>query len=167
MLILKYIDIPFDEDFTDQLFDTLLHLQSKPKDSLLIEVEDKPTDQILVELWSKPKYKIGETDSEFTDIAKIIQNVIVSIHNCEITRSTKILYEIDQLIQILTEIQRIIYNSGEQNIDSRFAIILAELLHKIRCNSTYIKVRQNRKINELILKIYKVLGKFMHNSQKI
>ena len=81
MLILKYVDIPFDEDFTDQLFDALLHLQSKPKDSLLIEVEGKLVDQMLVELWSKTKYQIEETNNEFTNFAQIVQNAIVSIHN--------------------------------------------------------------------------------------
>ena len=167
LLILKYVDIPFDEDFTDLLFDTLLHLQSKPKDSLLIEIEDRPTDQMLVELWSKNNDQNKETDREFIDFSRIVQNAIISIHNCEITGSTQNLEEIDQLTKILTEMQEHKDNSGEQNIDSRFAIILAELLYKIRCNSTFIKVRQNRLINELVVKVYKFLGHFMYNSQQI
>ena len=167
MLILKYVDIPFDEDFTDLLFDTLLHLQSKPNDSLLIEVEDRPTDQMLVELWSKNNDQNKQTDREFIDFSRIVQNAIVSIHNCEVTGSTQNLDEIDQLIQKMTEMQETKDNSEEQNIDSRFALILAELLYKIRCNSTFIEVRRNRLINELVVKVYKFLGHFMHNNQQI
>ena len=144
-----------------------MHLQSKPKDSLLIEIEDRPTDQMLVELWSKNNDQNKETDREFIDFSRIVQNAIISIHNCEITGSTQNLEEIDQLTKILTEMQEHKDNSGEQNIDSRFAIILAELLYKIRCNSTFIKVRQNRLINELVVKVYKFLGHFMYNSQQI
>ena len=55
----------------------------------------------------------------------------------------------------------------EKNIDSRFVLILAELLYKIRCNSTFIEVRRNRLINELVVKIYKLLGHFMYNNQQI
>ena len=164
---LKYVDIPFDEDFTDLLFDTLLHLQSKPKDSLLIETKYNPTDQMLVELWSKNNCQNKETDREFIDFSRIVQNAIVSIHNCEITGSTQNLDEIYQLIQKMTEMQEHKYNSGEQNIDSRFVIILAELLYKIRCNSTFIEVRRNRLINELVVKVYKFLDNFMNNNQQI
>ena len=167
LLILKYVDIPFDEDFTDLLFDTLLHLQSKPKDSLLIETKYNPTDQMLVELWSKNNCQNKETDREFIDFSRIVQNAIVSIHNCEITGSTQNLDEIYQLIQKMTEMQEHKYNSGEQNIDSRFVIILAELLYKIRCNSTFIEVRRNRLINELVVKVYKFLDNFMNNNQQI
>ena len=167
MLILKYVDIPFDEDFTDLLFDTLLHLQSKSKDSLLIEVEERPTDQMLVELWSKHSDQNKQTDREFIDFSRIVQNAIVSIHNCEVIKNTKNLDEIYQLIQKMTEMQETKDNSEEQNIDSRFALILAELLYKIRCNSTFIEIRQNKTINELVVKIYKFLGHFMYNNQQI
>ena len=167
MSILKYVDIPFDEDFADLLFDTLLHLQSKPKDSLLIEVEDKLVDQMLVELWSKTKYEVGETDKEFTDFVQIVQNAIVSIHNCEIIKNTQDLDDIDRLIKKMAEIQEDKNKLIKQNIDSRFAIILAELLCKIRCNSTFIEIRRNKTINELVVKVYKLLGHFMYNSQQI
>ena len=154
LLILKYVDIPFDEDFTDQLFDTLLHLQSKPKSSLLVEAKDKPTDQMMVQLWTKARYQVEETDTKFTDFAQIVQNAIVAIHNCEITRNTQDLDDIDQLIRKMAEIQEDEVQSREQIVDSRFAAILAELLYKIRCNSTFTEIRQNRTINELIIKIY-------------
>ena len=167
LLILKYVDIPFDEDFTDSLFDTLLHLQSKTRDSLLIEIEDRPTDQMLVELWSRNNNQNKETDIEFIDFSRIVQNAIVSIHNCEVIKNTQNLDEIKQLIQKITEMQEHKDNSGDQSIDSRFAIILAELLYKIRCNSTFIDVRRNRLINELVVKVYKFLGHFMHNNQQI
>ena len=144
-----------------------MHLQSKPNDSLLIEVEDRPTDQMLVELWSKNNDQNKQTDREFIDFSRIVQNAIVSIHNCEVTGSTQNLDEIDQLIQKMTEMQETKDNSEEQNIDSRFALILAELLYKIRCNSTFIEVRRNRLINELVVKVYKFLGHFMHNNQQI
>ena len=167
LLILKYADIPFDEDFTDLLFETLLHLQSKPDDSLLIEVKHRPTDQMLTELWSKAYSQARENDKKFTDFAKIVQNAIVSIHNCEITRSTQDLDDITKLIKNISQIQEDNDNSLEQNTDSRFAIILAELLYKIRCNSTLKEIRQNRTINELVVKVYKLLGYFMYNNQQI
>ena len=122
---------------------------------------------MLAELWSKNNDQNKVTDREFIDFSRIVQNAIVSIHNCEITGSTQNLDEIDQLIQKMTEIQEKKDNSGDQNIDSRFALILAELLYKIRCNSTFIEIRRNRLINELIVKIYKFLGHFMYNSQQI
>ena len=144
-----------------------MHLQSKPNDSLLIEVEDRPTDQMLVELWSKNNDQNNEIDREFIDFSMIVQNAIVLIHNCEIVKNTQNLDEIDQLIQKMTEMQETKDNSEEQNIDSRFALILAELLYKIRCNSTFIEVRRNMLINELVVKVYKFLGHFMHNNQQI
>ena len=82
-------------------------------------------------------------------------------------KNTKNLDEIYQLIQKMTEMQETKDNSEEQNIDSRFALILAELLYKIRCNSTFIEIRQNKTINELVVKIYKFLGHFMYNNQQI
>ena len=167
LLILKYADIPFDEDFTDLLFSSLLHLQSKFENSFLIEVKHKPTDQESAELESKANSQAQENDREFTDFAQIVQNVIVLIHNCEITRSTQDLGDIKILIDKIAEIQKDNDNSLEQNIDSRFAIILAELLYKIRCNSTLKEIRQNRTINELVVKIYKLLGRLMYNNKQI
>ena len=58
LFILKYVDIPFDEEFTDELVDVLLLLQTGPD--------------------------TNQTDSEFEWLCKTIQNVIVSIHNCEV-----------------------------------------------------------------------------------
>ena len=168
LLILKYVDIPFDEDFTDLLFDTLLHLQSK-SEGFTTHWNRREDQQI--RCWLNCGQKITtrteETDREFTEFSRIVQNAIVSIHNCEITRSTQNLEEIDELIQKMTEIQEDKDNSGDQNIDSRYAILLAELLYKIRCNSTFIEVRRNKTINELVVKIYKFLGYFMYNSQQI
>ena len=122
---------------------------------------------MLAELWSKASSQAQENDWEFTDFAKIVQNAIVSIHNCEITRSTRDLGDIKILIDKIAEIQEDKDNSSEQNTDSRFAIILAELLYKIRCNSTFKEIRQNRTINELVVKVYKLLGHSMYNNQQI
>ena len=144
-----------------------MHLQSKFENSFLIEVKHKPTDQESAELESKANSQAQENDREFTDFAQIVQNVIVLIHNCEITRSTQDLGDIKILIDKIAEIQKDNDNSLEQNIDSRFAIILAELLYKIRCNSTLKEIRQNRTINELVVKIYKLLGRLMYNNKQI
>ena len=122
---------------------------------------------MLAELWSKANSQVRENDWKFTDFAKIVQNAIVSIHNCEITRSTQDLGDIEILIDKIAEIQIDKDNSLEQNTDSRFAIILAELLYKIRCNSTLKEIRQNRTINELVVKVYKLLGHSMYNNQQI
>ena len=167
MLILKYVDIPFDEDFTDLLFETLLHLQSKPEDSQLIEVKHKPNDKMLAELWSKASSQAQENDRKFIKFAQIVQNAIVSIHNCEITRSTQDLDDIKILTDKIAEIQKDKDSSREQNIDSRFAIILAELLYKIKCNSTFKEIRQNGMINEFVVKVYELLGHLMYNDQQI
>ena len=121
----------------------------------------------MVQLWTKARYQVEETDTKFTDFAQIVQNAIVAIHNCEITRNTQDLDDIDQLIRKMAEIQEDEVQSREQIVDSRFAAILAELLYKIRCNSTFTEIRQNRTINELIIKIYWMLGHFMHDCQQI
>ena len=122
---------------------------------------------MVLQLWTKPNSQVGETDTKFTDFAQIVQNAIVAIHNWEITRSTQDLDDIDQLIRKMAEIQGDEVQSREQIVDSRFAVILAELLYKIRCNSTFTEIRQNRTINELIIKIYWMLGHFMHDCQQI
>ena len=122
---------------------------------------------MLAELWSKACSQAKNNNTKFTDFAKIVQNAIVSIHNCEITRSTQDLGDIEILIDKIAEIQKDKHNSLEQNTDSRFAIILAELLYKIRCNSTFKEIRQNRTINELVVKVYKLLGHSMYNNQQI
>ena len=108
-----------------------------------------------------------ETDTEFTDFAQIVQNVIVAIHNCEITRSSQNLDDVKILIEKMIEIQEDKVQSRKQNVDSRFAVILAELLYKIRCNSTFKEIRQNKTINDLVLKIYKTLGHLMFDSKQI
>ena len=167
LLILKYVDIPFDVDFTDQLFETLLHLQSKPEDSLPIEIKNKPTDHMLIELLSETHWQIGETDCEYTEFSQIVQNAIVWIHNCEITRNTQNLDDIEELIRNIIGIQEDKNKFRDKSVDSRFAIILAELLYKVRWNSTFIEIRQNMTIYELVVKVYKLLGHFMYNRQQI
>ena len=119
MLILKYVDIPFDEEFTDELVDVLLFLQNEPD--------------------------TNQTDSEFVRLCKTVQNVTVSIHNCEVKQKIINLSCINSLtdqLKILrdrlqmSQKNRYIFKDGKIDLnhtaDSEIALILEELLYKVR-----------------------------------
>ena len=154
LFILKYVDIPFDEEFTDELIDILLLLQTGPD--------------------------TNQTDSEFEWLCKTIQNVIVSIHNCEVKQKIENLDCITDLTDQLKNLRNRYYSSqdkrgtpkdGEnftnQAVDSEIALILLELLYKVRWNSNFEELRHCKDINFMLIKIYKTLGYLMDSSQDV
>ena len=143
-IFLKYVDIPFDESFTDGLVDTLFCLQSKSENSMIFEVQSKANDQMLAQLWSKNNVHFEESDCEFLKLTRIIQNVVVSVHNFESSGQLQNFDDIKDLIfQLKMLINRFYKNFDSNNVlketsiefdkidDSRTAIILGDLLYKI------------------------------------
>ena len=174
-IFLKYVDIPFDESFTDGLVDTLFCLQSKSENSMIFEVQSKANDQMLAQLWSKNNVHFEESDCEFLKLTRIIQNVVVSVHNFESSGQLQNFDDIKDLIfQLKMLINRFYKNFDSNNVlketsiefdkidDSRTAIILGDLLYKINWNSNSHFVSQNKIINLLISKIYKALGHLVY-----
>ena len=161
LFILKYIDIPFDEEFTDELVEMLLLLQTRPD-----------VDQI--------GYDANKTDNEFEWLCKTIQNVIVSIHNCEVKQKIEHLDCITDLTDQLKILRNRNYNSQDKRItpkdgknfsnqivDSEIALILWELLYKVRWNSNFEELRHSKDINFMLIKIYKTLGYLMDSNQDV
>ena len=157
--ILKYIDIPFDEEFTDDLVDLLLLLQTRPD-----------------------AYQIGhdanQIDSEFAWLSKIVKNVIVSIHNCEVKGKVDDLFYIKDLTKHLKSLRDKLQMNHKNKgilkddgidivIDSRIPLILWELLYKVRWNSNFEELRHCKDINFMLIKIYKTLGYLMDSSQDV
>ena len=115
---LKYVDIPFEEEFTDELVNMLLLLQFG-QDS-------------------------NESDSEFERLSKTIQNVIVSIHNYNVNGKIHDLRYINYLVNQLKDLRNrleINHKKGTFNnkdiylnqfLDYRITLILGELLYKVR-----------------------------------
>ena len=153
LFILKYVDIPFEEEFTDELVNMLLLLQFG-QDS-------------------------NESDSEFERLSKTIQNVIVSIHNYNVNGKIHDLRYINYLVNQLKDLRNrleINHKKGtfnnvdiylKQFLDYRIALILGELLYKVRWNSSLNELRQSKNINLMLIKIYKTLGYLMENDQDI
>ena len=154
LFILKYIDIPFDEEFTDELVDVLLFLQTGSPNN--------------------------EDDSGFVRLCKTIQDVIVSIHNCEVKQKIEDLNCIndlmDQLKFLRDRLQTSQKNRGifrcdkidtNQVVDLEIALILGELLYKVRWNSNFKELRHSKHINYMLIKIYKTLGYLMESNENI
>ena len=122
----------------------------------------------------------NQTDSEFEWLCKTIHNVIVSIHNWEVKQNIENLSCINDLMNQLKNLRNRIYNSQEkrytpknvenftnQVVNSEIALVLMELLYKVRWNSNFEELRHCKDINFMLIKIYKTLGYLMDSSQDV
>ena len=150
--ILKYVDIPFDEWFTDELIDMLMNGTS---------------------------HAFYQLDNDFVEFGKQIQQAIVSIHNYELNSHSQHLVNIKDFAHLLSKLRhRLKYQGDVRSLkgnqinfgnidDAKIALILWELLYKIKWNSSSKSLRQNKNVNELLVSIYKTLGLLIYKRQDV